>query len=147
MLDIIKLVLSKMDKNRRSIMLITAAEESLAEAEFSFKRGHYNLVVRRSQESVELALAGLLALLDIHYPKNHDQAPLLLRILKSRGIDISKDEKTITYISLDLSRKRGPALQQEDGFEDSVAYKALEDGKITLGFVEKMKIELTQKSL
>lgn len=136
-----------MDKNTRSKMLITAAEESLAEAEFSFKRGHYNLVIRRSQECVELALSGLLALFDIHYPKNHDQAPLLLRILKSRGVDISKDEKTVTYISVDLSRKRGPALQQEEGYEESVASKSLDDGKTILIFVEKIKNELLSKSI
>ena len=136
-----------MDKNTRSKMLVTAAEESLAEAEFSFKRGQHNLVIRRAQECVELALSGLLALMDIHYPKNHDQAPLLMRILKSRGVDISKDEKTVTYISVELSRKRGPALQQQEGYEEPVASKSLDDGKTILNFVDKVKIELIKKSI
>jgi len=127
-------------------MLIAAATESLAEADFSFNRGCFNLVIRRSQECVELSLAGLLAILDIHYPKNHDQAPLLLRILKSRGVDIVSEEKNITYISLDLSRKRGPALQQLEGYEESVAKKALNDGKYVLSFVEGIRKLLLEKS-
>ena len=39
--------------------------------------GHWNLVVRRSQESVELALKGALAWAGIAIPKVHDVGPLL----------------------------------------------------------------------
>lgn len=49
----------------------------LHEAEGLSAAGHWSLSVRRSQESVELALKGALAWAGIDVPKVHDVGPLL----------------------------------------------------------------------
>lgn len=133
-----------MDNKTRYEFLFSAARESLAEGEFSLNRRAYNLSIRRSQEAVELGLSALLALLGIHYPKNHDQAPLVIKMLKSQGVNL-ENEKKVESISIDLSRKRGPALHQESGYDNNVAIKAIADSKYVLEFVELKKSELLNK--
>ncbi|MDP2871693.1 MAG: HEPN domain-containing protein [Bacillota bacterium] len=49
----------------------------LQEAEALSAAGHWNLSVRRCQESVELALKGALAWAGVEVPKVHDVGPLL----------------------------------------------------------------------
>ncbi len=49
----------------------------LDEADGLSAAGHWNLAVRRSQESVELALKGALAWAGLAVPKVHDVGPLL----------------------------------------------------------------------
>lgn len=56
---------------------IKRAEVVLNEAQSLAVAGHWNLSVRRSQESVELALKGALSWAGIDVPKVHDVGPLL----------------------------------------------------------------------
>ncbi len=48
------------------------AAEILREAEHLYRRQAWNLVVRRSQEAVELALKGILRLIGVEIPRTHD---------------------------------------------------------------------------
>lgn len=48
----------------------------------SFKKGHLHRTVRKCQESVELALKGLLRLKGIEYPKTHKIGKILVESLK-----------------------------------------------------------------
>jgi len=50
----------------------------LNEAEASLSHGHYHRAVRKCQESVEMALKGLLRLAGIEYPKAHRVGRVLL---------------------------------------------------------------------
>lgn len=127
-----------MGNDVRAKMLIVAAKESLAEAEFSSKRGVFNLVVRRTQEAVELDLKGALALMGIDHPKDHDQAPLLASVFEANGYDLGDKRKFIEEVSIDLSRKRGPALQQDEGYGEEVALKAISDAKEVLSIIDKV---------
>jgi HEPN domain-containing protein len=54
--------------------LLRQAEESLEDMERAFQRGSWNMVMRRGQEVVELALKGLLSAMAVEYPKVHDVA-------------------------------------------------------------------------
>jgi len=121
-----------MNNKRRSDFLIDVAWESLAEAEFSLSRGAWGLVVRRCQEAVELDLKGVLAFLGVDHPKDHDQAPVLLRIMKAQGIDLGDEMVRLEMVSADLSRKRGPALQQEEGYGKDTAEAAVGDARWVL---------------
>lgn len=56
---------------------VKRAEIVLNEAGTLAAEGHWNLAVRRSQESVELALKGALSWGGIDVPKVHDVGPLL----------------------------------------------------------------------
>lgn len=134
-----------MDNKQRSEMLLKVAEESLAEAEFSFKRSSWPLVVRRCQEAVELELSAVLALAGIHYPKNHDQAPLLLGVLRANNINLNGKESELELISVDLSRKRGPALHQEEGYDEDTASKALVDTKFVFEVMNEVMNKLREK--
>jgi HEPN domain-containing protein len=134
-----------MDNKQRSKMLFGVAEESLAEAEFSFGRQSWALVVRRCQEAVELELSGILALAGIHFPKNHDQAPLVLGVLRANNISLDGKEKEIELISVDLSRKRGPALHQEEGYDRQTAEKAVIDTKLVFELVKTVISQLEGK--
>ena len=113
--------------SRKSKMMHEAAEECRKHCKESFERGVWNMAVRRAQEAVELELKSILALLGMDYPKDHDQAPLLMRVLNARGIEIDgyREARQIESISADLSRKRGPALQQEEGYTKEVAENAI----------------------
>jgi HEPN domain-containing protein len=50
---------------------IEDARVILAEAEASLEQGHFHRTVRKCQESVEMALKGLLRMAGIEYPKAH----------------------------------------------------------------------------
>jgi HEPN domain-containing protein len=50
----------------------------LAEAEASLEQGHFHRTVRKCQESVEMALKGLLRMAGIEYPKAHRVGRVLL---------------------------------------------------------------------
>lgn len=134
-----------MDNFRRSELLFIAADESLNHAKSSFQRGVFNMAIRRSQEAVELELAAILALLGIHYPKDHDQAPLAMRVLKANGYDLGKDSQKIELISIDLSRKRGPALHQEEGYDKQTAMNALADAQFVQEKIRKIRGEILSK--
>lgn len=131
-----------MNNKQRFQMLENVAKESLKEAEFSFKNKVWNLVVRRCQEAVELGLNSILAFAGIDFPKNHDKGPMVMNVLRANSIDLDGKEKEVELISLDLSRKRGPALHQEEGYEEDTALKAIEDTKVVFAFIEKAKTEL-----
>lgn len=57
---------------------IEDAKIILAEAEASLSQGHYHRAVRKCQESVEMALKGLLRAAGIEYPKAHRVGRVLL---------------------------------------------------------------------
>ncbi len=134
-----------MNNIKRSELLFTAADECVNHAQSSFEHEVWNMCIRRAQEAVELELTAILALIGIHYPKDHDQAPLAIRTLKARGFDLGQDSEKIEKISIDLSRKRGPALHQEEGYEKEDAVKALEDANFVISRIQKVRGELLQK--
>lgn len=134
-----------MNNIKRSELLFIAADECIKQAQDSFDRGVWNISIRRAQEAVELDLTAILALIGIHYPKDHDQAPLAIRTLKIHGFDLGTDAEKIEKISIDLSRKRGPALHQEEGYEKEDAQKSLDDANFVISKIQKIKETLLQK--
>lgn len=134
-----------MNNIKRSELLFTAAQECLKHAKISFENRAWNISIRRSQEAVELELTAILALMGVHYPKDHDQAPLALRVLRANDFDLGKDAQKIEYISADLSRKRGPALHQEEGYNKEEAKKALEDAEFVILKIQEIRKKLLQK--
>lgn len=134
-----------MNNIQRSELLFKAADECIRHAEGSFERSAWNMSIRRSQEAVELELTAILALIGIHYPKDHDQAPLAMRILKTNGFDLGPDAEKIEFISIDLSRKRGPALHQEEGYNQETAEKSIKDTKFVIFRIEQVRNEILQK--
>lgn len=90
------------------------AKHCLSEAEMAINMEHYPAVVRRSQESLELATKALLRSQGIEYPKAHDVSEAFAGIIKNLPFELQ--EKVNVWISLleELAEKREIAFY---GFE------------------------------
>jgi len=117
--------------------LIKEAEEYFGEVERAFLRGSWNIVVRKSQEVVELAQKGILKILAIEYPKVHDPSDFFLKILEKRGISMNmNDSIRVARISAELSEKRAPAFYFEKNYGPSDAQEAKEGAEFVLKIVK-----------
>jgi HEPN domain-containing protein len=120
--------------------LIRASEDILRrDAETALAAGDFNLVVRRSQEVVELALKGALRILGVDYPRVHDVAPVFSeQVQRKRGmVDLALLEQ-IEGISLWLGQARAPSFYFERDYDEEDARKALEDAGFVLTQVKKI---------
>lgn len=94
----------------------------------AYKDNDYNLVVRRSQEAVELALKGVLKILGIDYPKIHHIGDIFRKRIKEKGVEINDEVcQKIENISFWLSKMREPSFYFERKFFKEDALKAKED--------------------
>jgi len=101
------------------------AERCLREMREAFSEGDWNLTIRRAQEAVDLYLKSLLKCMNIEFPKVHNIAPLLIKEFPKIGISILPEEKDkLLFISSDLSRRRAPALYQEEEYSQEEAEEA-----------------------
>jgi len=101
---------------------IKDAEIILEEARESFQKGYYHRTVRKCQESVELALKGLLSLKGIEYPKLHKIGKVLVDVLVG-DIDPIIVQKAAD-ISDQLAIDREPSFY---GSEDTPAEKLFDE--------------------
>lgn len=86
------------------------AKSRTIDANSALERGDYPEVVRYSQEAVELSLKAVLRIFGIEYPKVHDVSDVL-KIYRDKYPEWFRDElDKISYISMDLSLKRAPAM-------------------------------------
>lgn len=126
----------------RGEKLIREAEEYLEEVLRAYARGSWNIVVRRSQETVELSLKGLLRLMGVEYPKVHDPGEFVAEVLEKKRIEL--DEKTkedLKRISVDLAEKRAPAFYFEQEYSEQEAKEAKEGA----GFVMRVVRDLAAR--
>lgn len=80
----------------------------------ALEESSYNLAVRRAQESVELALKGLLKVLGIEYPKVHDVGELFMLQVTEKFPQVQRKVlERIKDISMRLSRDREPSFYIE----------------------------------
>jgi len=68
-----------MNNHQIAKSMLYRAEAILDEASYLYQKGHWNLVVRRCQESVELALKASLLWAGTEVPRIHDVGPILHR--------------------------------------------------------------------
>ncbi len=93
----------------------------------------FNLVVRRAQEVVELALKGGLKILGVDFPKVHDVGPVFSEQVRQKqgGVDAAVLER-IEDISLWLSQARAPAFYLERDYSEEDARHAFQDATFVL---------------
>ena len=68
-----------MNNHAMARAMLERAEAILEEAHFLYERARWNLVVRRCQEAVELALKAALIWAGVEVPRSHDVGPWLRR--------------------------------------------------------------------
>lgn len=122
------------------LRLIREAESIFRrDAQGALNERDFNMVVRRSQEAVELMLKGALRILGIDYPKVHDVASLFSEKLRQkRGIDDPEVLQRIEEISLWLAQSRVPSFYFEREFEANDAEQAFRDAAFVLAEVKKL---------
>jgi HEPN domain-containing protein len=128
----------------RANKLLCEAEEIYRSVPEDLKRGSFNIVVRRSQEVLEIVLKGLLCELGVDYPKSHDVAPLFSEIARKKGLEIKEGFlKWLEKTSADLASKRAPAFYAEEdyGYEDAKEAKESAEKVLTFGkeLMEKLR--------
>ena len=99
----------------------------------------FNMVVRRAQEVVELALKGALRMLGVDYPKVHDVAPVFSeQVRQKRGAADVEVLEQIEDISFWLSQARAPSFYLERDYGEEDARQALRDAMFVLTEVRKI---------
>ena len=97
------------------------AEIILEEAEESLRKEHYHRVVRKSQESAELAVKGFLSYLGIEYPRVHILGAVLRRRL--RELVKKEDLEKLCFYYDSLAFERIPSFYgSPDGIPASELY-------------------------
>ncbi len=127
---------------------IEDARVILHEAETSLKEGHHHRAVRKCQESVEMALKGLLRVAGIEYPKAHRVGRVLLDSPLNQVTSLER-HREIARIADELADAREEAFYGSEEqpaaelFSDEDASDALRKARQVDTFVS----ELTQKYL
>jgi len=109
--------------------LMAEAEKTLEwELKTSMEGKDWNLVVRPSQEVVELSLKGVLKLLGIDFPEVHDVGTIFSNGAKEKGASLSEDTLArIQQASKWLAEARALAFYAEKTYSKEDALRALED--------------------
>jgi len=115
--------------------MLKEAEECLEEAKRAYAKASYNLAVRRAQETVELALKGILRLIGIEYPKVHDVGDVFCEHMIQYSHD-AEILKKIAKISLRLAKDREPSFYMERIYSEIVAKEAIENAQFVYGYSE-----------
>jgi len=111
----------------------------LQESEHSFKQGHYHRTVRKCQESVELALKGLLRLKGIEYPKSHKIGKVLIDTFRTE-VEMDFLQKA-AELSDRLAVLREPSFYGSEDvpakelFKDEEVEEILESSKYVINFI------------
>ena len=105
----------------------------MEEAKRAFDGEAWNLVVRRSQEVVELSLKGLLKLMGVESPKTHDVGDTFAKICTEKRIAIESGKLAeIQRISHQLAQDRAPAFYMEREYTRGQAIQALQSAETVL---------------
>ncbi|MDE0298832.1 MAG: HEPN domain-containing protein [Candidatus Poribacteria bacterium] len=125
--------------------LILEARMIMGEAKRAFDGQAWNLVVRRSQEVVELSLKGLLKLMGVESPKIHDVGETFAKICKQKNIEIEGEKLSeMQHISQQLARDRAPAFYMEREYTREQAHQALGSAETVLAEAEAMTKRLME---
>jgi HEPN domain-containing protein len=89
---------------------IFRAKRRLEEAHLGMEKHDYPIVVRNSQESLELAIKGLLRLYAIEYPKEHDVSRVIDYVVDKIPAKLRTQLKSSKQLMTELAKKRGIAL-------------------------------------
>lgn len=122
---------------------IEDARVILAEAAASLEQGHFHRTVRKCQESVEMALKGLLRVAGIEYPKAHRVGRVLLESAVAQVVSPER-LRDIARMADELADAREEAFYGSESssavdlFTRDDAVDALRKGKVVEVFVREL---------
>lgn len=129
-----------MTNHERAANMFRGAEWVRRDLERALADKEWNIAVRRAQEVVELALKGLLALMGVDYPKEHNPADVFARAVHERGLGIGEETlQEIRVFSARLARRRAPAFYFEVGVREQEARQAAEDAARMLKWAQEWR--------
>lgn len=99
-----------MNNKASALAFLKDAEIILEESRFSFEKGHWHRVVRKSQEATELAIKGLFKYLGLDYPKSHILGKVIKKELGKYSLFNKETLKQIAFISDALAFDREPSF-------------------------------------
>jgi HEPN domain-containing protein len=127
------------------------ARTARKEAESALAGEEYPVAIRRSQESVEMAIKAVLRLLTVEFPKAHDVSDLLKGLAKHFPLPEWFREKLpdLAAAMVWLSEKRGLSMYGDeekmipatDLFDKDDAFKAVSDCREVLSACERFCAE------
>ena len=116
----------------------------MEEARRAFNSEAWNLVVRRSQEVVELSLKGLLKLMGVEAPKTRDVGDTFAKVCTEKKIAIESGKLVEEQrISHQLARDRAPAFYMEKEYSRGQANQSLLSAETVLTEAEEMTQRLS----
>ena len=116
-----------MTNHERAEQLFLRAAKLYQDVERQLEDRDWSLALRRAQEVVELTLKGLLALMGVDYPKEHDPAGVFAHAVRGPGLPIEENTlREIQSFSARLAR-RAPAFYFEVRVEEQEARQAAGD--------------------
>jgi HEPN domain-containing protein len=112
---------------RAGKMFFDRAERILPEMAHALAQKDWGLALRRAQEVLELTLKGLLILMGVEYPREHDPSRVFAAVARQRRLAIP-EEVLAEIISLSswLTVKRAPAFYAEVEISEAEARRAAE---------------------
>lgn len=132
-----------MNNKQRSDYYFNQAEEEYKLISYYLAKENWNMVIRKSQEVVELLLKGVLKYMNIEFPKEHDIGEYFEKILIQRKIKFDKQAMNkIKIASKDLTSKRAPAYYGEEFYSKEEAFEAKGYADFTKKFIQKLMIQL-----
>jgi len=133
----------KNDKSAKSHL--ADAEIILEEACCSLQKEHYHRVIRKCQESTELAVKGIFRYLGLEYPKSHILGRVIKKELSRYGLFRREELKRMANISDSLAFDREPAFYgSPDGipagelFDQEDAEEAVEETRWIINIIKKV---------
>ena len=111
-----------MTNGERADRLVGEARQIAREMNAALDGEAWNLATRRAQEVLELVIKALLNEMSVDYPKTHDPAPVFAQAVRMRGIGVDVGVlDSLTALSQELAKIRGPAFYQETVVTDAQA--------------------------
>ena len=132
-----------MKNNNAGRSYVEDAKIILEEAEESFNKGYNHRAIRKCQESVELALKGILRVVGIEYPKSHRIGVVLKDSALKEKLEEGTLEKIIT-IANRLADEREIAFygldtsSAKDMFDEDDASEAIADAHYIIKIIDKL---------
>jgi HEPN domain-containing protein len=126
--------------HERAEQLLHRAEKLYRDVERQLGDQDWGLAVRRAQEVVELTLKGLLALMGVDYPKEHNPADVFARAIRERGLVIEEDAlQKVQAFSARLARRRAPVFYLEVHVGEQEARQAAGDAAQMLKWAQEWR--------